>query len=68
MSDLARLSRKQEYALAFAAAVVTANAYYIHPIIGEVAEHFGVTEARIGIVPALNQIALAIGILRRTSL
>lgn len=63
MSDLARLSRKQEYALAFAAAVVTANAYYIHPIIGEVAEYFGASEARIGIVPALNQIALAIGIL-----
>ncbi|EAQ30242.1 Twin-arginine translocation pathway signal [Erythrobacter sp. NAP1] len=45
------------------AAVVIANAYYIHPIIGEVAAHFGVSEARIGIVPALNQLALAVGIL-----
>ncbi|TAD78520.1 MAG: MFS transporter [Sphingomonadales bacterium] len=44
-------------------AVVTANAYYIHPIIGEVARGFGVSEARIGLVPALNQLALALGIL-----
>ncbi|MFU7528608.1 MFS transporter [Qipengyuania sp. ASV99] len=44
-------------------AVVTANAYYIHPIIGEVARDFGVSDARIGIVPALNQLALALGIL-----
>lgn len=63
MDGTERLSRAQEYSLAIAAAVVTANAYYIHPIIGDVAAHFGVSEARIGIVPALNQIALAIGIL-----
>lgn len=44
-------------------AVVTANAYYIHPIIGEVARDFGISEASIGIVPALNQFALALGIL-----
>ncbi|MEP3420754.1 MAG: MFS transporter [Erythrobacter sp.] len=44
-------------------AIVTANAYYIHPIIGEVASSFGVSDAQIGIVPALNQFALAIGIL-----
>lgn len=49
--------------MAVTGAVVTANAYYIHPIIGEVARDFGVSEARIGIVPALNQLALAIGIL-----
>lgn len=58
----AYLTRAQEYALAATTAVVTANAYYIHPIIGEVAETFGVSQARIGLVPALNQIALAIGI------
>ncbi|MEM7664431.1 MAG: MFS transporter [Pseudomonadota bacterium] len=57
------LSRAQEYALAVTVAAVTANAYYIHPIIGEVARDFGVSEARIGIVPALNQLALAVGIL-----
>jgi MFS family permease len=53
----------QERALALTIAVVTANAYYIHPIIGEVARTFGVGEAEIGLVPALNQLALALGIL-----
>lgn len=57
------LTRTQEWALTLCVAVVTANAYYIHPIIGEVARDFGVSEARIGIVPALNQLALALGIL-----
>ncbi|KPP96664.1 MFS transporter [Erythrobacter sp. HL-111] len=57
-----QLSRAQEYVLAVTVAVVTANAYYIHPIIGEVAASFDVGEARIGIVPALNQLALALGI------
>ena len=58
-----RLTTAQEYWLAVAAAVVTANAYYIHPIIGDVARHFGVGAAQIGLVPALNQLALALGIL-----
>lgn len=44
-------------------AVVTANAYYIHPIVSEVAASFGVSDAQIGIVPALNQLALVFGIL-----
>jgi len=57
------LTRTQERALAVTVAVVTANAYYIHPIIGEVARGFGVGEAEIGLVPALNQLALALGIL-----
>lgn len=59
----AQLTRAQEWALALCVAVVTANAYYIHPIIGEVARDFAISEARIGIVPALNQLALALGIL-----
>lgn len=59
----AYLTRTQERALALTIAVVTANAYYIHPIIGEVARGFGVGEAEIGLVPALNQLALALGIL-----
>jgi len=59
----AYLTRGQEYALAVTVAVVTANAYYIHPIIGSVADAFSVSDARIGIVPALNQLALALGIL-----
>jgi len=56
------LSRRELVLLAFAAAVVTANAYYIHPIIALVAQDFGVSHADIGLVPALNQIALALGI------
>lgn len=59
----AYLTRTQERALALTIAVVTANAYYIHPIIGEVGRAFGVGEAEIGLVPALNQLALALGIL-----
>lgn len=59
----ATLTRTQERALALTIAVVTANAYYIHPIIGDVARGFGVGEATIGLVPALNQLALALGIL-----
>ena len=62
MKQPARLTGAQETSLAIAAAVVTANAYYIHPIIGDVADHFGVSHARIGLVPALNQLALAVGI------
>jgi MFS family permease len=53
----------EEYALAVIIALTVANAYYIHPIISEVAAHFHVGAAQIGIVPALNQIALAVGIL-----
>lgn len=59
----AALTRRAVILLAIAGAIVTANAYYIHPIIGQVAEEFGVSNALVGAVPALNQIALAIGIL-----
>ncbi|MEO1101036.1 MAG: MFS transporter [Pseudomonadota bacterium] len=57
------LSNPQLYLFALASAAVTANAYYIHPIISRVAEDFGVSDAMIGAVPAFNQIALALGIL-----
>ncbi|MEM9843072.1 MAG: MFS transporter, partial [Pseudomonadota bacterium] len=57
-----RLSSSQIWVLVLASAVVTANAYYIHPIIGRVAEDFGVRSSTIGLVPALNQIGLALGI------
>jgi MFS family permease len=53
----------EEYALAVVIALSVANAYYIHPIISVVAEHFSVSKAEIGNVPALNQVALAVGIL-----
>ena len=42
--------------------MVTANAYYIHPIISTIAAHFGISEDMIGIVPSFNQLALALGI------
>ena len=42
--------------------MAVANAYYIHPIIAEVARDFSVDAATIGLVPALNQVALALGI------
>lgn len=57
-----RLNRRQIWVLTLASAVVTANAYYIHPIIALVAEDFRVSPSTIGLVPALNQIALALGI------
>ncbi len=57
------LSKTKLYMLAVASAVVTANAYYIHPIIARVAEDFNVSASLIGAVPALNQVALALGIL-----
>ena len=57
-----RLTERDLLLLALASAVVTANAYYIHPIIALVAKDFGVSPSEIGLVPALNQIALALGI------
>tara|TARA_R110000787_G_scaffold105599_1_gene213050 strand:- start:9660 stop:10895 length:1236 start_codon:yes stop_codon:yes gene_type:complete len=57
------LSKGELYTLSAATAVVTANAYYIHPIIAVVADDFGISHAMIGMVPAFNQIALALGIL-----
>ncbi len=42
--------------------VTVANAYYIHPIVSQVAADYQVSTAMIGLVPALNQVALALGI------
>jgi predicted MFS family arabinose efflux permease len=58
----ANLSRGHLWLLALASALVTANAYYIHPIIALVAADYGVSASEIGFVPALNQAALALGI------
>lgn len=57
-----RLSSTEVLLLTFAAGVVVANAYYIHPIISEVARGFEVGNGLIGIVPGANQIALALGV------
>ena len=59
----AKLTKRSILLLAAASAIVTANAYYIHPIIGSVAESFGVSDGMVGAVPALNQLALALGVL-----
>jgi predicted MFS family arabinose efflux permease len=48
--------------LTIATAVVIANSYYIHPIISRIAEDFSVSASFIGLVPALNQLALALGV------
>ncbi|MEM7766238.1 MAG: MFS transporter [Pseudomonadota bacterium] len=56
------LGRTELMLFALASAAVTANGYYIHPIIARVGEAFGVSDAMIGMVPAFNQIALAVGI------
>jgi predicted MFS family arabinose efflux permease len=58
-----QLSEGRVILLAIAAAIVTANAYYIHPIIALVGESFDVRTAWVGLVPAANQVALAVGIL-----
>ena len=62
MAPASSLSPRAVALFALAAGVVTANAYYIHPIIGRVAETFGLSAAEIGAVPALNQVALALGV------
>ena len=46
-----QLSEGRVVLLAIAAAIVTANAYYIHPIIARVAETFEVRAAWVGLVP-----------------
>jgi len=55
--------RREILLLAICSAVVTANAYYIHPIIRAVADSFAISESQVGWVPALNQGALALGVI-----
>ena len=59
----AHISELKLFLFALSSAAVVANAYYIHPLITPVAEEFGVSGATVGLAPALNQIALALGIL-----
>lgn len=58
----AGLNRADQLGLAMLTGVTVANAYYIHPIIADIARTFDVSPAQIGLVPAFNQIALALGI------
>jgi predicted MFS family arabinose efflux permease len=57
-----RISPTELALLTIATAVVTANGYYIQPIIVRIAEDLDVSASLIGLVPALNQLALALGI------
>jgi len=63
MQAMNQITNTRLLLLTIAISVVTANAYYIHPIIGKVAESFAVSPSIVGLVPALNQLALAAGIL-----
>ncbi|NQX89877.1 MAG: MFS transporter [Halioglobus sp.] len=56
------MSQSELILLTLVSAAVTANAYYIHPIIARVGQDFAVSASAVGLVPALNQIALALGI------
>jgi predicted MFS family arabinose efflux permease len=58
-----RISELRLFLFALSSAAVVANGYYLHPLITPVAEEFGVSGATVGLAPALNQIALALGIL-----
>ncbi|ATW02877.1 MFS transporter [Sphingorhabdus sp. YGSMI21] len=59
----ARISELRLFLFALSSAAVIANGYYLHPLITPVAEEFGVSGATVGLAPAFNQIALALGIL-----
>lgn len=59
----AGISRIKLLLLAAASGMMIANAYYIHPLVDPVSAHFGIGPAEIGLTPALNQVALALGIL-----
>lgn len=57
------ISKTQLVVLSAATGATVANAYYVHPFISDVATSFSLSEAQIGSVPSLNQMALALGIL-----
>lgn len=56
------MTSMQLFLFAAASSAVVANAYYAHPIIATIGEQFGISDAMIGMVPSLNQIALALGV------
>jgi predicted MFS family arabinose efflux permease len=58
-----RISELKLFLFSAACAVAVANGYYIHPLIAPVGDEFGVHGTLLGLVPAFNQIALALGIL-----
>ncbi|MEH6790860.1 MFS transporter [Parasphingorhabdus sp.] len=58
-----RISEIKLFLFSAACAVAVANGYYIHPLIAPVGDEFDVHGILLGLVPAFNQIALALGIL-----
>ncbi|MEP3225075.1 MAG: MFS transporter [Parasphingorhabdus sp.] len=58
-----RISEAKLFLFSMACAVAVANGYYIHPLIAPIGDDFGVAGHLLGLVPAFNQIALALGIL-----
>lgn len=56
------MTSMQLFLFAAASSAVVANAYYAHPIIATIGDQFGISDAMIGMVPSLNQIALALGV------
>jgi predicted MFS family arabinose efflux permease len=49
--------------LAAGGGISVANIYYCQPLLGEMARSFGVTDARVGLVPTMTQAGTAIGML-----
>ena len=58
-----RISESRLYLLSLAGAAAVANGYYIHPLVTLVARDFRISDAVVGLLPAANQIAIAVGIL-----
>jgi predicted MFS family arabinose efflux permease len=58
-----RIGEAQLYIYSMSCAVAVASGYYIHPLIARVGESFGVSGFLLGLVPGLNQIGIALGIL-----
>ncbi|SIN61170.1 Predicted arabinose efflux permease, MFS family [Parasphingorhabdus marina DSM 22363] len=58
-----RISELKLFLFSAACAASVAHGYYIHPLIAPVGAEFGVSGTWLGLVPAFNQIALALGIL-----
>lgn len=57
------LSRAQVFFMTLTCILVVGNMYYNQPLLGVLAREFGVTEAKVSLVPAFTLIGYALGIL-----
>ncbi|WP_347359315.1 MFS transporter [Bdellovibrio sp.] len=57
------LSRSQVFFMTLTCILVVGNLYYNQPLLGILAREFGVTEAKVALVPAFTLIGYALGIL-----